>query len=87
METSNQEIHGHEVMQMMLEAGEAFDAESLESAIHARFGDSARFCTCSASGMSARQLIEFLAQRGKFVPSGGGFSTHASKICSHESDD
>lgn len=80
-----QDIHGHEVMRMMLESGQAFDAESLEAAIHANFGESARFCTCSASGMTARQLIEFLAERGKFVPSGEGFSTQASKICGHES--
>ncbi len=85
--TSNQDIHGHEVMRMMLELGAAFDVESLEAAIHARFGESTRFCTCSASGMTARELIDFLAERGKFVPSGGGFSTQASKICSHESNE
>ncbi|MCA9235460.1 MAG: YecH family protein [Planctomycetales bacterium] len=81
--SSENEIHGHDVMQMMLESGQPFDAASLESAIHARFGEEARFCTCSASGMTARELIAFLAERGKFVPTGDGFSTDASKICNH----
>lgn len=84
MQSPNQEeIHGHEVMHMMLESQQSFDAASLEAAIHERFGESARFCTCSASGMTARELIEFLAARGKFVPAGEGFSTAAEKICDH----
>ena len=83
MTNSNDDIHGHEVMRMMLESSEAYDEERLEAAIHARFGESARFCTCSASGMTARQLIEFLAARGKFVPAREGFSTDPTKICDH----
>lgn len=82
-EIVNNEIHGHEVMQMMLETGEAYDRDSLEAAIHERFGPTARFCTCSAAGMTASQLIDFLAQKGKFVPTGEGFSTDAGKICNH----
>jgi probable metal-binding protein len=83
MKTPNNDIHGHEVMRMMLESDEVFEEASLEAAIHARFGESARFCTCSASGMTAKQLIEFLAGRGKFVPTGEGFSTDPTKICDH----
>ena len=77
------EIHGHEVMKMMLEADKPFDETSLEAAIIDRFGSEARFCTCSANGMTAQELIAFLAARGKFVPSGEGFSTQADKICDH----
>jgi probable metal-binding protein len=83
MQTSNNDIHGHEVMRMMLESGEVYDEARLEAAIHAKFGASARFCTCSASGMTARQLIEFLAAKGKFVPTSEGFSTDPAKICDH----
>ncbi len=78
-----QEVHGHEVMHMMVESGAAYNADTLEAAIHERFGEATRFCTCSASGMTARELIAFLEQRGKFVPAGDGFSTEASKICNH----
>ena len=83
MQDPTNEIHGHEVMRRMAESGKAYDEQGLEAAIHEWFGASARFHTCSANGMTARQLIEFLAARGKFVPVDGGLSTDASKICDH----
>ena len=46
-------------------------------------GESTRFYTCSASDMTAKQLIDFLAARGKFVSASGGFSTDPTKICDH----
>lgn len=84
MQPPTTDIHGHEVMRMMLDSNQPYDEASLEAAIIDRFGSEARFCTCSASGMTAKQLIAFLAERGKFVPSGEGFSTDAGKICDHE---
>ena len=75
--------HGHDVMQMMIEAGHGFTRESLRAAIVAKFGEDARFHTCSASGMNADGIIDFLASRGKFVDVGDGFKTDPTKICSH----
>ncbi len=79
------EIHGHEVMRMMLEAEEAFTRESLHRAILERFGPEATFYTCSATKMNAGELIEFLAARGKFFAAteGEGFQTSADVICDH----
>ena len=68
---------------MMVESGETYTRASLESAILARFGAEARFYTCSAENMTAAVLIDFLEQRGKFVPKNDGFSTAPDKICSH----
>ncbi len=76
-------IHGHEVMQMMLESSQGFTNDSLKQAIIERFGENARFHTCSARDMNAEQLIEFLAARGKFVTAGAGYSTREDKICRH----
>lgn len=76
-------IHGHEVLNMMLESGERYSEKSLEAAICSRFGNEARFHTCSAEDMTAAQLVAFLASRGKFIPAEEGFSTHESKICRH----
>lgn len=76
-------IHGHEVLHMMLNSGESYTTEGLVSAIEARFGADARFHTCSAEGLSAETLVEFLAQKGKFIPQDTGFTTAASKICQH----
>lgn len=76
-------IHGHNVLNMMLESGEQYSIESLEAAIHARFGEQARFHTCSAENMSAAELVAFLHQKGKFIPQASGFNTAESKICRH----
>lgn len=67
----------------MLDLDRSFTRESLRDAIHQRFGEETRFFTCSAENMTAEELIDFLAQRGKFVPTDGGFSTQADRICRH----
>ncbi|MFP1495634.1 YecH family metal-binding protein [Escherichia coli] len=78
-------IHGHEVLNMMIESGEQYTHASLEAAIKARFGEQARFHTSrSAEGMTAGELVAFLAAKGKILtPSEEGFSTDQSKICRH----
>lgn len=76
-------IHGHDVLNMMIESGEQYTEQSLVQAIDSRFGNNARFHTCSAENMTAAELVAFLAARGKFIPAEEGFSTHVSKICRH----
>jgi len=76
-------IHGHEVLHFMLENESGFTRQSLKAAIEQRFGADARFHTCSAEGMDAEQLIDFLAAKGKFVDNAAGFNTEPEKICNH----
>lgn len=76
-------IHGHEVLQMMIASGESYTVDSLEAAIKARFGELARFHTCSAQDLNAAQLVAFLQQKGKFIAADDGFNTSESKICRH----
>lgn len=68
---------------MMVEAGRGFTRDTLRAAIVERFGEGMRFFTCSAEGMTPDELIDFLAQRGKFVEAGDGFTTEPEKICNH----
>ncbi len=77
------DIHAHEVMQMMLEQDAVFSRESLGQAIIERFGASARFHSCSASGMDVHTVIDFLESRGKFVTREDGFKTAKDRICDH----
>ncbi len=77
------QIHGHEVMEMMMASGVAYTRSSLRAAIIDRFGEDARFYTCSAENMTAEELIEFLEERGKFVDHDGGFTTARDKVCNH----
>ena len=76
-------IHGHEVMQMMVGSNKSYTRESLIQAIIEKFGEDARFHTCSAENMTPAQLVEFLQQRQKFTATDEGFKTDPSKICDH----
>lgn len=81
--TAPSEVHGHDVMNMMLESRLTYTRESLAAAIVARFGAGARFHTCSASGMTPDQLITFLEERDKFTPAAGGFRIEPENMCRH----
>lgn len=79
----SQSVHGHEVLNFMLENKAGFTKESLISGIQTKFGADTLFHTCSAEGMNAEQLVDFLAEKGKFVENGAGFNTEREKICNH----
>ncbi len=76
-------IHGHDVMRMMVEANRSFTEKQLEEAIRTRFGAEARFHTCSASEMTAKELIGFLRSRSKFIVSDTQLSMASENICDH----
>lgn len=79
----NKQIHGHEVLEMMVNSGRGYSRESLRQSILERFGPEARFHTCSADDMTADELIDFLAARGKFVEATAGFRADPARICQH----
>ncbi len=75
--------HGHDVLHMM-EGNSYATREELVKAIIERFGTEERFHTCSMSGMDAEQLVDFLENKGKFMPAqDSGFTVDESKICNH----
>ena len=78
-----EQIHGHEVMQMMLESGKAYTRASLLIDIVARFGPSSRFFTCSAENLTPEGIIDFLEAKGKFLAGEEGFQTSADLMCKH----
>jgi probable metal-binding protein len=77
------QIHGHEVMEMMLASGKTYTRESLIADILGKFGTEARFHTCSAENMTAEQLVAFLDDKGKLLPRDGGFQTSQDVMCQH----
>ena len=78
-----EQVHGHEVMAMMIESGKVYTRASLQADIIERFGEGTRFYTCSAEHMTADELISFLEARGKFHDAAGGFNTDQGKMCDH----
>jgi probable metal-binding protein len=77
-------IHGHEVIEMVVASGRAWRREELVEEVERRWGGSARFHTCSAQGMSAAELIRFLSEHGKFLESERGVTMDATKVCDHD---
>ncbi len=77
------QIHGHEVMEMMIASNKSYTKDSLLAAIIEKFGEKARFYTCSDENMTASELIDFLGARGKFLDDESGFKTDPEKICNH----
>jgi probable metal-binding protein len=76
-------IHGHEVLEMMLQSGKPYTRATLLSAIVERFGADSQFFTCSAENLGAEGLIAFLESKGKFVPCEEGFQTSSDLMCKH----
>ncbi len=76
--------HGHEVLHMM-EGNSYASRQELIDAIIARFGAEEKFYTCSVEGLTAAELVEFLEQRGKFMPASdaANFTVDNTKICNH----
>ena len=63
--------------------GHTYTEKSLLEAILEKFGPEERFYTCSADNLTARGLIDFLKERGKFMPAEDGFTVDESKVCNH----
>jgi probable metal-binding protein len=78
-----EQIHGHDVIQMMRQSGKAYTRAGLVADIAASFGPNARFYTCSAENLTADDLIDFLQAKGKFVPCDQGFQISPERVCQH----
>jgi len=77
----SEQVHGHEVMQMMLLSGKNYTRSELINEIESRFGTEVTFYTCSAENLSAKGLVDFLEDKGKFIEADGGFNTDPSLMC------
>ncbi len=77
------QIHGHDVLDFMIASGASYTRASLVAAMQAQFGPEARYHTCSADGMDAAQLVDFLAARGKFRGTEDGFTVATERVCQH----
>jgi probable metal-binding protein len=77
------QIHGHDVMEMMTSSNQRYTRNSLKAAIRAKFGADARFHTCSAENLDADALINFLAAHGKFMENIDDLAINPAKVCNH----
>jgi probable metal-binding protein len=70
-------------MDAMLASGRLFTRDTAAAFVREKFGFGCRYHTCSASGLTADELIDFLAARGKFVGTEEGFTVNAHRVCQH----
>ncbi|MBM6993371.1 MAG: YecH family protein [Prevotella sp.] len=75
--------HGHDILHMM--EGNTYHTKSdLVKAVVEKFGPQETFHTCSAEGMNAEEIVDFLDGRGKFMRTpDGGFTVDITKVCNH----
>jgi probable metal-binding protein len=83
MQINTIEIHGHEVLEMMIQTGLSYSNESLKAAIDQKFGSEARFYICSDSGMSASELIDTLWAKDKFTGTPEAYVFDPVNRCDH----
>ena len=79
------QVHGHEVLNMMISSGRTYTKQSLILEITQRFGADARFYTCSAEHLTAEQLVVFLDSKGKLLHQQNGFQTSPDLMCQGQS--
>ena len=77
----NESIHGHQVMEMMMQSDKVLGKAALIAEIAIKFGEETRFHTCSASDLSADELIQFFSSKGKVVETSEGISMAQSHHC------
>jgi probable metal-binding protein len=64
-------------------SGRHFTTATLVAFIEQEFGPAARFHTCSTDGLTATELVRFLAARGKFSGHESAFTVDPARVCQH----
>ena len=78
-----EQIHGHEVINLIAAANRPMSRDEIIGEANLQFGSGARYFTCSAEGMDAAGLVDFLVARGKIEESAAGWSLRAASVCNH----
>ena len=76
-------VHGHEVMQMIVNSNQPFTKESLIKTIVNHFGEDTRFFSCSQANMTAEDIVAFFESKGKFTFSEHGLVSNPGSVCNH----
>jgi probable metal-binding protein len=82
--TTHTDIHGHEILHLVLDANPPLTRDQLVARAHQLFGADARYCTCSTQGMTLDELLTFLASRGKAFERGGVMVADVGQMCGSE---
>lgn len=78
-----QDIHGHMVLNLLLNAEKPLSRSQLEGMIESEFGSDVCFHTCSQQGLTLTELLDFLLSKKKVVELESGLTANPDRICHH----
>ncbi|MCP3698051.1 MAG: YecH family protein [Aliivibrio sp.] len=78
-----QDIHGHTVLNLLLNAEKPLSRLQLEGMIESEFGSEVCFHTCSQQGLTLTELLDFLLSKKKVVELDSGLTANPERICNH----
>ena len=79
-----QQVHGHEVMQMIHDAKSPLTQKQLQAQIEAVYGADPKFFACAIADADFEGILTFLKARGKVVEVDGKLGTDIGQMCKHE---
>ncbi|MGC4068109.1 MAG: YecH family protein [Polyangiaceae bacterium] len=79
-------LHGHVILERIIEAGGTMPLGNLRDFAESH-GRDATYFTCSASGMSFDDLLEFLTNRNKISIADGQVTVYVENMCKHGDDE
>lgn len=60
--------HVHEILEMINNSNRSYSVTELQEAVVEHFSNETLFNSCSIENMTATQAVDFLVERGKFIP-------------------
>ena len=80
---SDNQVHAHNLLNMLLAAETPYTLASLQQAIVAEYGEEVRFYTCSQQDLTFDALMAFLLDRRKVVQDGEYVAANRERMCNH----
>ena len=81
---TSQQIHGHDIIDLVASHPEGISAESLTQMASEKFGGQSRYFTCSTEDMDFPALLAFLLERDKVQLRDGLLFQGGSPACNHD---
>ena len=78
-----QDIHGHTVLNILLDSEKPLSRSQLEAIVESKFGHDVCFYTCSQQQLTLTELLEFLLSKKKVVEQEAGLTANPDRICHH----
>lgn len=77
------QVHAHNVLNMLLDAETPFTLEALKQAVFVEYGEDVRFHTCSQQDLTLDALLVFLLDRRKVIQDGDVITANRDRMCNH----